>query len=200
MRGQPIPYGELLGLARRHVRRGADAEDIVQEALIAAVAAGREEFSNSANRRWIAGVIRRRAAFDARSAMRRRQREARWQTGQGDDEGPPEGVELEAILTGLPKGLRVVAALALSGHSRAEIAYLLGLADPALRQRIRALKRTLGRAGVAMPKEMAGLNPELAYGAIRQALAPALKRHGGTFATHDPDGHLFVVRKTSQKD
>lgn len=200
MRGQTIPYGELVGLARRHARVGADAEDIVQEALIAAVAAGREDFSNSANRRWIAGAIRRRAAFDARSAMRRRQREASWQTGRDDGEGLPEGVELEAILTGLPKGLRVVAALALSGHSRVEIAYLLGLADPALRQRIRALKRALGRAGVAMPREMAGLDLDLAYGAIRQALAPALKHHGGAFATHDPDGHLFVVRKISQKD
>jgi len=200
MRGRSIPYGKLLGLARRYARDGEDAEDIVQEALIAAVAAGREDFSDSVNRRWIAGAIRRRAAFDARSAVRRRQREARWQSERGASEGPPEGPGLEAMLAGLPKGLRVVAALALSGHSRVEIAYLLGLTDPALRQRIRALKRALGRAGVAMPHEMTGLDRDLAYGAIRQALAPALRRHGGAFATHDPDGHLFVVRKSSQKD
>lgn len=190
-----VPYGELVGLARRHARRPDEAEDIVQEVLIAAVAAGRDDFSNSADRRWIAGAIRRRAAFDARSAARRRAREARWQAERtpGNETG---GEVLQAILKGLPASLRVVAALALSGHSRAEIAYLLGLPDTALRQRIRALKLALARKGVAMPKETIGLNLGLAYGAIRQALAPALKKHGGAFATHDPDGHILLVRRS----
>ncbi|WP_196260255.1 RNA polymerase sigma factor [Pelagibacterium limicola] len=194
-----IPYGAFLSLARRYGRDGEDAEDIVQEVLIAAVAAGREDFSNSQNRRWIAGAIRRRAAFDARSAVRRRQRESRWQAERSGVDAPFEGVLLETVLAELPKALRVVAALALSGHTRAEIAYLLGLTDAALRQRIRELKKALARRGVPMPPEMSGLNLDLAYGAIRQALAPALKRHGGAFATHDPDGHLFVIRKISRK-
>jgi RNA polymerase sigma-70 factor (ECF subfamily) len=97
----------------------------------------------------------------------------------------------------LPKSLRVIAALAVSGHSRIEIAYLVGLNDTTLRQRIRALKVALGKKGVVMPAEMIGLNLDLAYGAIRQALAPALRRHGGAFATHDPDGHILVVRRRS---
>ncbi len=192
-----LPYAELVALARRHARRSAEAEDIVQEVLIAAVEAGRDDFSQPANRRWMAGAIRRRAAFDARSAARRREREARWQAERQPDGDRQDTESLAGILTGLPKSLRVVAALAVSGHSRIEIAYLLGLNDTALRQRIRALKVALGKKGVVMPAEMIGLNLDLAYGAIRQALAPALRRHGGAFATHDPDGHILVVRRRS---
>lgn len=192
-----LPYAELVALARRHARRSAEAEDIVQEVLIAAVEAGRDDFSQPANRRWMAGAIRRRAAFDARSAARRREREARWQAERQPDGDRQDTESLAGILTGLPKSLRVVAALAVSGHSRIEIAYLLGLNDTTLRQRIRALKVALGKKGVVMPAEMIGLNLDLAYGAIRQALAPALRRHGGAFATHDPDGHILVVRRRS---
>jgi DNA-directed RNA polymerase specialized sigma24 family protein len=194
-----IPYVELLALAQRHARRPGDAEDIVQEVLIAAVAAGRDDYFKLADRRWMAGAVRKRAAFDARSAVRRRARESRWQAEQVLEGEAIDGEPLEVKLAGLPKGLRVVAALALSGHTRREIAYLLDLPDTALRQRIRALKHTLARRGVVMPREMTGLDLDLAYGAIRQALEPALKRHGGVFATHDPDGHLIVVRKSSQK-
>jgi RNA polymerase sigma-70 factor (ECF subfamily) len=192
-----LPYAELVALARRHARRSAEAEDIVQDVLIAAVEAGRDDFSQPANRRWMAGAIRRRAAFDARSASRRREREARWQAERQPDGHPQEGEPLAGILAGLPKSLRVIAALAVSGHSRIEIAYLVGLNDTTLRQRIRALKVALGKKGVVMPAKMIGLNLDLAYGAIRQALAPALRRHGGAFATHDPDGHILVVRRRS---
>lgn len=191
-----LPYAELVALARRHARRDGEAEDIVQEVLIAAVGKGRDDLSVPANRRWIAGAIRKRAAFDARSAARRREREARWQAGREPEGETPGGGAIETILADLPKSLRVVAALALSGHSRIEIAYLLGLNDAALRQRVRGLKLALDKKGIAMPAEMVGLNLDLAYGAIRQALGPALRRHGGAFATHDPDGHIFLVRSS----
>src|SRR5690606_19665814 len=86
--------------------------------------------------------------------------------------------------------------LVLTGHNRREIAYLLDLPDTALRQRISALKRHLTQKGIAAPEELSGLNLDLAYGRIRDALLPALLRHGGTFASHDPDGHLFLVRRS----
>lgn len=191
-------YSRLLDLARHHARRRDEAEDIVQDALIAAVAAGREDFTDRANRSWIAGAIRRRAAFDARSAARRRRREARWALEAAPHSQNERSGALEEILTGLPPSLRVLAALALSGHSRAEIVYLLDLSDTALRQRIRSLKKALTAKGVAMPEPMSGLNLDLAYGSIRDALVPALRRHGAVLASHDPDGHLFFVRR-SQK-
>ena len=84
-------------------------------------------------------------------------------------------------------------------HNRREIAWLLNLPDQTLRQRIVALTRKLRAAGLAMPAEFVGLNLDLAYGRIREALLPQLLRQGGIFASHDPDGHLFVVRR-SQKD
>ncbi len=48
-----------------------------------------------------------------------------------------------------------------------------------------------------MPAGMPGLNLDLSYGRIRDALLPALIREGGVFASHDPDGHLFVVRRAN---
>lgn len=190
-----VAFAEMVAVARRYARRSSEAEDIVQEILVAAVVAGRSDFTLSENRRWIAGAIRRRAAFDARSAARRRSREARWQAEREHNDAP-QAADIAAILIGMPKSLRVVAALALSGHSRSEIAYLLGLNDAALRQRIRALKKLLERNGMTMPAAMAGLNLDLAYGAIRDALLPALLRHRGVFASHDPDGHLFIVTRS----
>ncbi|MCD7058360.1 RNA polymerase sigma factor [Pelagibacterium xiamenense] len=187
-------YRTLLGTARRYARRVEEAEDIVQEVILAAIRAGRGDIASPANRRWMAGAVRKRAAFDARSAARRQQREAQWQDGQ-EPEAARNGEQLAALLCDLPRSLRVVAALALSGHSRREIAYLLEISDAALRQRVVALKKVLAGRGVAMPEGLPGLSLDLAYGQIREGLASYLRR-GGTFATHDPDGHFFVIRRS----
>ena len=100
------------------------------------------------------------------------------------------------ILTGLPPALKALAALVLTGHNRREIAYLLALEDTALRQRVSQLRKRFTAAGIEMPAGMPGLSLDLAYGRIRDALLPALLRHGGILASHDPDGHLFVVRRS----
>ena len=55
-------------------RRADEAEDLLQTILLAAVEAGRADLSCPDNRRWLQGALRKRAAFDARSAVRRRQR------------------------------------------------------------------------------------------------------------------------------
>ena len=98
-------------------------------------------------------------------------------------------------MTSLPPALKSVAALALSGHDRREIAYLLRLDDVTLRQRISTLGKRLRAAGLDLPEGTPGLGLNLAYGRIRDALLPALLREGGVFASHDPDGHLFIVRR-----
>lgn len=196
-----LPYARLLQTARRYARRQDEAEDIVQDVLVAACAAGRSDFCSSEDISWMLGAIKRRAAFNARSAIRRRLRDARWQADRPESEGiknASSAIDIGAFLQDLPRALRVTAALALSGHSRAEIIYLLNISDAALRQRICALKKAFVRMGITAPADMASLNLDLAYGAIRQALQPFLRHHGGTFASHDPDGHLFIVR-CSQK-
>lgn len=183
----PAAYSDLLRLARRHSRRADEAEDILQDALLDAVAAGRADLRDAANRRWLSGVIRNRATFAARTAARRTRRETRWQLEPAD-----------AVLKELPPSLKAVAALAFTGHSRREIAYLLSLTDTALRQRLSSLKRALALRGIPKPAATPGLRLDLAYGRIRDALLPKLVKEGGLFASHDPDGHLFIIRR-SQK-
>lgn len=189
-------YDHLLGVARRWSRRPDEAEDLVQEALLEAVRSGHTDPAGSPDTRWLAGVIRNRARLAARGASRRQRRESQWQDLRPAPDAPAEPLDLAAMLSALPPSLKAVAALTLSGHNRREIAYLLDLSDTALRQRVTALKRHLTAQGVAMPEGMPGLNLDLAYGRIRDALLPGLLRQGGVFASHDPDGHLFVVRRS----
>lgn len=190
-------YAQLLSIAARE-HSAAEAEDVVQEALISAIAAGRDDIEAPDNARWLTGVVRNRARMEARTARRRKGRETAWQATRAP-ETKVKDTKPDDIMTGLPPALRTLAALVLTGHNRREIAYLLRLPDTALRQRIAALKRHLAAKGFAAPEELTGLNLDLAYGRIRDCLLPALIRHGGVFASHDPDGHLFVVRR-SQTD
>lgn len=189
---RPQYFSQLCAIARREC--GEAAEDVVQEALLAAVRAGRADLGDPHNAHWLRGVVRNQARMAHRTTSRLRHRETAWQ--REHTEATITATEPGDVVAALPPALRVVAALALTGHNRREIAWLLRLEDAALRQRIVALKRKLRAAGVAMPRECIGLNLDLAYGRIRDALLPELLRQGGAFASHDPDGHLFVVRRS----
>jgi DNA-directed RNA polymerase specialized sigma24 family protein len=191
----PADYQQLLNLARRRCRSAAEAEDLLQDALVAALADGRSDFSAATTRRWLAGVIRNHGAFRARSAGRQRRRETAWTASLPQQlDAPASPPSIADALDGLPPSLRLVAALALSGHTRREIAYLLRLTDTALRQRVSALKRHLAARGIGLPSGLPGLTLNLSYGRIRDALLPQLQRQAGLFASHDPDGHLFIIR------
>jgi hypothetical protein len=161
--------------------------------LIEAVGQGRTDFSDAGNIAWLAGVIANKARMAARGSRRSTMRDTLWQAERptAADAEPPG---LVALLTGLPPSLRAVAALALAGQTRREIAYLLRLSDTALRQRLAALRRTLALRGATMPEGLPGLGGTLNYGRIRDALLPMLLQQRGIIAAHDPDGHLFVIR------
>jgi hypothetical protein len=139
------------------------------------------------------GVLRNKARMAVRGKVRSLARDGRWLTDQPPD-GPATATGVADVLSGLPPSLRSVAALALAGQTRREIAYLLRLTDTALRQRLTALRRTLEARGTPMPDGLPGLGGSLDYGRIRDALLPMLLRQGGMIAAHDPDGHLFVIR------
>lgn len=193
---QQAAYDQLLAIARRHSRHpaDADADDLLQDALIEAIRLGRSDFSDPKHRRWLAGVIRNKAKMAARGATRRRTRDSAWQEARISSP-PPDDASVGSVLAGLPPTLKAVAALALAGHNRREIAYLLRLDDVTLRRRISSLGRRLHAAGLPVPEGLPGLGLNLAYGRIRDVLLPALLREGGVFASHDPDGHLFIVRR-----
>ena len=193
-------YAEWLAIARRYSRVPHEAEDLLHEALIAAAQAGRTDLDADADRRWLRGVLRNRAAFEARSAVRRRQRESG--TATEPVSVPPGDPVLEAwpeaALAALPRSSRHVLALALHGLGRREIVAVLGLSDAAFRQRLVALRKAMGK----MP---AGLRHELlargathaahsASGPNGQALLGAAPTTSG-LGTSDPDGHLLVLAK-----
>ncbi|MBO9588680.1 sigma factor [Devosia sp.] len=190
-------YAQLLSIAARE-HTAAEAEDVVQEALISAITAGRSDIETPENARWLTGVVRNRARMEARTARRRKGRETAWHAARAPA-AKADDTKQDDILSGLPPALRTLAALVLTGHNRREIAYLLHLPDTALRQRISALKRHLASKGLAAPDELTGLNLDLAYGRIRDILLPALLRHGGVFASHDPDGHLFLIKRSQNE-
>lgn len=194
-------FSDLHALARRVSRRADEADDLVQEALLIALEAGRTNLASPETRRWLAGVIRNRATFDARTSVRRKRRDTSWSESHrlepAHPEQRPQGASVEgragdATLPSLPPSLRVTALLALSGHTRQEIGWLLNLSDTALRQRISQLKRALDNA----PMPDANPTGALAFGRIRRALLGPTRRPEAFLASHDPDGHLFVVSRS----
>lgn len=192
---RPSQYTQLCSMVRRIVSDSGEAEDIAQDAYLAAFLAGHTDFEAIETRRWLAGTVQNMARMALRGTVRRRGRESQWQKAQPDrsDNDQQEALYLPSTLT---PPLKAVAALALSGHNRKEIAYLLNLTDAALRQRIRALKSQLTQAGLAMPAGLPGLTLGVAYGRLRCALLSKLSHRGGVLASHDPDGHLFIIRNS----
>jgi DNA-directed RNA polymerase specialized sigma24 family protein len=191
----PGVFSKLLREAQRAAPRWQDGEDLFQTIWLAAVEAGREDLSSAANRRWFVGALRKRAMFDARTAVRRRSREQRAalmdaNTGQSAD--IPEG-----FLERLPPKLRTTALLVLAGQSKREILWLLRLNEPALRQRIADIRRRWRAEGGVSLDGVSRLSGRLNFGIIRRALLPPARGPGVVLASHDPDGHLFVV-STSQ--
>lgn len=195
---RPGTLNQLLAIARREGVAHL-AEDIVQEALVIAVEAGRLDMADAETVCWLRGVVRNRARMNLRSERRRTARERAYLHTVPKTE-PETGTVLPDVMKGLPPSLRGLAALVLTGHNRREVAYLLNLSDTALRQRISALKRALRSRGLVPPSELTGLTLNLNYGRIRDALLPELQRQRGSFASHDPDGHLFVVKSSQNTD
>lgn len=189
-------YRDLLALARRHARNAAEAEDLLHEALIVALATGAKQPASA--RPWLAGVMRNMARMQARTGTRRRLRERRFAALSADRTGSDTSSMPD--LSGLSPALRVVALLALSGHSRAEIRYLLRLGDEALRQRIAGVRRHLRTAGEGTPEGLPALNGPLAFGAIRRGLLPMAARGKAFLASHDPDGHPIAFAVLPGRD
>lgn len=194
-------YRRLRAEARRHARRAADADDLVQDALLIALEQGRSD-----DPAWLAGVIRNQATMQARSAIRRRRREtavaeddvADKSAAIAHEEAPPSA---GALLERLPPAARRVAVLALHGLNAEEIRWVLGIGATAFRQRLTSIRKVMGALPPSQRAEALALayvrDParavDLQFGLIRRALKAALGGADG-IGTHDADGHLIVLR------
>lgn len=185
-------YSDLLRYARKTTKRADEAEDLLQTVLLAAIEAGRTDTTCPENRRWILGALRKRALFDARSAIRRRRREEYATTAILSETPDVEALPL-SLVNKLSPPLRLTALLALSGHTKPEIAYLLRLSDATLRQRIASIKRQFRKEGQMDLSGVPGLEGLLAYGRIRKALLKTVHKTNAVLGSHDPDGFLFIV-------
>lgn len=162
-------------------------------ACLAALEAGRTDFAWPETQAWLHGVIRNKARMSARGAVRRMARETRSAAETEDSAGYETATP---DLSGLPRSLRVTALLSLNGATRAEIGWLLGLSDAALRQRISQLKRAIERA----PDVDLTLYGALPFGVMRQRMLERMRQRGGFLASHDPDGHFFVLSRSQFPD
>lgn len=205
-------YTTLIRLARRHARVADEAEDLLQDALIVAIEAARTDFSNESNRQWIAGVLRNLATQQARSAVRRKQRDMRYNSDAAqetaEDLQPDTASQARRqFLEALPPAARRVAVLTLHGLNKQEICVLLELSDTAFRQRLTSIRKALGPLADDLQREVVGLayasrrqrgetNDDLPFGLIRRALIKRLNfiKAGDkvSMGTHDPSGHLII--------
>lgn len=193
-------YRRLRAEARRHARRAADADDLVQDALLIALEQGRQDDSA-----WLAGVIRNQATMQARSAIRRRQREAAVAADEITPAGEDAAPSATALLRRLPPAARRVAVLALHGLNADEIRWVLSISATAFRQRLTSIRKTLGALPPSQRAEAMALayvrdparSVELQFGLIRRALKAALRGVDG-IGTNDADGHLIVLRTAAR--
>ena len=189
------PYLEFLRRARQVSKRADEAEDLLQTVLLAAIEAGRADLSLPENRRWLMGALKKRALFEARTAARRRKRE--FESIDEVDSLPIDDQQSDIcpvnFIQSLSPALRTTALLVLSGHNKAEIAWLLRLSDAALRQRVAGIKRQWREQNGHTVSAMSGLNGPLPFGKIRRALLKPVKQRDAMLASHDLDGHLFIV-------
>lgn len=195
-------YRRLRIEAQRHARRTADADDLVQDALLIALEQWRHH-----DTAWLIGVIRHQAAMQARSAIRRRRREA---AVAGDDSmpaGEDAAPSATALLERLPPAARRVAVLVLHGLNADEIRWILAISATAFRQRLTSIRKILGALPPTQRAEAMALayvrdparSVELQFGLIRRALKAALRGVDG-IGTHDADGHLIVLRTAVRED
>lgn len=205
-------------MARRFVRTDEDAHDLAQDALMFALSRGFDDWSAPARRAWLHGVMRRHAAFVARTEGRRKRREqvtdeqsakgqqgahyqqsAHGQQGEQGERKPAAWTWSPTFLAALPPSLRAVALLASADLCAAEIGWLLQLEPTTLRTRLSALRRAV-HAESDVPT-LPAPEPPLTLGQRRAPLLASLKRlPGQALATHDPDGHTIVLRFVAHKN
>ncbi len=191
-------YRDLRQQAQRLTLTTDEAEDLVQDTLLAALQAGRSDAP------WLAGTLRRQAALQVRTSVRRRRRERVAALASELDERaapPANGALTLQLLKQLTPAARRLATLALHGLNADEVRWILGVSEAAFRQRLSSIRKRLAQLpgvdcdALVMPSARAGEAANaLQFGLIRRVLKAALQGADG-LGTHDGDGHLIVLRQ-----
>ncbi len=196
----------LVALARKHSRVPHEAEDVAHDIVLAALRRGipldGDRFFASAR-----ASARQHSAFLARSALRRRAREASAVPGASEPETPAARTQASpgARAVALPPALQTTLHLLLLGLDKAEIRAALGVSDAALRKRYQALR---GYAPLARPDfgvvprtpTVAGLRRSQVQLLPRLLAAfTAAQRGQRALAAADPDGHGLIFAELLTK-
>lgn len=199
-------WRRLERLSRQLSRRQDEAEDLLQDVMLAALEAGRGD------ERWLQGVMRHRAAFMARGAARRKSREAlageSMQAGAGRRDDVAASVDartrdpaLAGLLARLPPASRRVLLLALHGLGAGEIQWLLRTSPTAFRQRVATIRREFRTLPAGMRDAIADAMPVTAHGVasdtrfgLRRRILVAVGMQLSSAGSHDPDGHLLLFK------
>jgi DNA-directed RNA polymerase specialized sigma24 family protein len=197
----------LVEISRRHSRLAHEVEDVAHDLVLSALRRGLaldgETFLQSAH-----GAARRHAAFLARSAGRRRAREASCapEVAEAADDTGKAGHDAGegTALTGLSSALRTTLFLLLQGLDKAELRAALGVSDTALRKRFQALR---DHAPLIRPRLPVSLRTPTHAKVRRSQVAllprlPPVSPPPRVIATTDPDGHglIFAEVLTTRPD
>ena len=190
-------YHESLRAAASCSRDRSDAGDLVQTVFLSALERG-VDLAAPERRAWLRGALRRRAAFEARLAVRRRKREAHWQAARAPAETPRPWRFSSEFLASLQPSVRALAALASADLNPDEIRSVLRLSGTAFRKRLSLLRRFVHEATAAGLTVVTRRGTAYALGPARAGVIESLRRRpGAVLGSHDPDGHplIFAIQR-----
>jgi DNA-directed RNA polymerase specialized sigma24 family protein len=199
--GMRDAYDELLRAAAGCSRSREEARDLLQTVFLQALERGAPDAAAAERRAWMRGALRRRAAFEARLAVRRRRREARWFEAHPAEEDTPSAWRFSAEFLGqLQPSVRVLAALASADLNPDEIRSVLRLSGTAFRKRLSMLRRFVREASEAGLTVVTTRGAVYALGPARAGLITSLRRRPqAVLGSHDPDGHLLIFAVQNEK-
>ena len=190
-------YDECLRAAAGCSRDRSDAGDLVQTIFLYALERGLDVAAPE-RRAWLRGALRRRAAFEARLAVRRRNRDAQWQGAGSPAETPRPWRFSSEFLASLQPSVRALAALASADLNPDEIRSVLRLSGTAFRKRLSMLRRLVREASEAGLNVVTRHGTAYALGPARASVIESLRRRPeAVLGSHDPDGHplLFAIQR-----
>ncbi|PZR09171.1 MAG: hypothetical protein DI536_23345 [Archangium gephyra] len=175
--------------SRRHARVAHEVEDLAHDLILSALR--RQSFDEDQFVRSLPGAARRHAAFVARTAGRRRAREA---AVPPDDErqSSVDGAPISVLSPALQTTLRLLFA----GLEKHELRYALGVSDAALRKRFEALR---ARAPIERPEATSNRAPPQLRRSQVGALPTLAGKSARVLAASDPDEHGLIFTEVLTK-